>query len=165
MKKETFNPAYNDQQQVKACTGARSAKVAIVIGYIPAKEGGKFITSTDWRLKMPGGETAVMQFSIHPNYTSFVECIAGMRYEEECFGVSANPVGHHKPARVVIGEKMYHFEPGERLVIPVRKGDLFIATDCEVEVEDLDYERIYKVTVDKDTEYGFMDEKGRISRL
>jgi len=165
MKRERFNPAYNDPQQVKNCTGADVAKVAIVIGYVPTKDGGKLVTSTDWRLKMVGGETAVFQFSIHPNYTSFVECKAGANYEINQFGITNDPTGHHKPARVIIGDSVLHFEPEERLIVYPKKGEKFIATDCEVEVVDDRYERVYRVIIDDDTEYGVIDEKGRISRL
>ena len=162
---ENFNPVYNDPKQVKNCTGAVKAYVALVIGFVPTKDGGKYITSTRWRLTMPDGEEAVFQFSIHPNHTSFVECKAGVNYEINQFGVSNDPTGHHKHVRVIIGNREFPFEPEDKLIIPVKKGETFIATDCEVEVEDTKYEKFYHVLIDDDTEYGVMDEKGRISRI
>ena len=161
--KENFSPAYNSPEQVMRCTGAIEASVAIVVGYVPTKNGGgKFITSTDWRLKMRGGETGILQFSIHPNHSSFVECRARYEYGVTDYSIRKNLV--EQSATVVIGGKHWHFEPGEPLIISVKPGEVFIATDCEVVVEENLYERVYRVIETPETEYGVMKNDGSIVR-
>ncbi|MCQ2740513.1 MAG: hypothetical protein MJ210_00110 [Alphaproteobacteria bacterium] len=147
------------------CTGALEASVAIVIGYVPTKTGGgRFISSTDWRLKMGNGETGILQFSIHPNHSSFVECRAREIYSTDNYGEIKKDVVK-KRARVVIGDKFWVFEPGQPLIVPVLPGDVFIATDCEVEVDELNiFETVYRVKVTTETEFGEMKSDGSIVR-
>ena len=172
---ETFNPVYNNIEQVKKCTGfmlgeeMKDAKIAIVVGH----NGRNFVSSTDWRLTTLSGLKRIFPFSVRPQYPNFVECVAGAKYDVKNDGFSIIPDGRglypanaiKKSAIVIIGEQSYTFAPGEALKIYVKPGEKFIATDCDVTCEEQEKVRIYRIIPNEQTLYGKLDEKGSISQV
>jgi hypothetical protein len=172
---ETFNPVYNNVEQVKKCTcfmlceEMKDAKIAIVIGH----NGRNFISSTDWRLTTVSGLKRIFPFSVRPQYPNFVECVAGAKYDvkDSMFSIVPDGGGLYpantikKGAIVIIGEQSYNFAPGEALKIYVNSGEKFIATDCDVTCEEQEKVRIYRIIPNEQTLYGKLDEKGSISQV
>ena len=172
---ETFNPVYNNIEQVKKCTGfmlgeeMKDAKIAVVVGH----NGRNFVSSTDWRLTTASGMKRILPFSVRPQYPNFVECVAGAKYDVNKDGqFSITPDGRGlypqsviKSAIVIIGKQSYTFTPGEALKIYVNPGEKFIATDCEVVCEEQEKVRIYRIIANEQTLYGKLDEKGSISQV
>ena len=172
---ETFNPVYNNCEQVKRCTGFLAheemidAKIAIVVGH----NGRNFVSSTDWRLTTLSGLKRVLTFSARPQYPNFVECVAGAKYEviNGMFSIIPDGIGLYptnvikKSAIVIIGEQSYTFAPGEALKIYVKPCEKFIATDCDVTCEEQEKVRIYRIHPNEQTLYGKLDEKGSISQV
>lgn len=160
---ESFNPVYHSVEQVIRCTSTAKepvvdAQVAVVIGH----NGRDFVSSTDWRLTTKSGRKRIFPFSIRPQYPNFLECVAGVAYKRGKYSVITEE--DDKPAKVMIGEKVYEFAPGKALKIYAEPGHRFIATDCAVEYQETPCERIYRVVIDEDTLWGKLDEDGTISR-
>jgi len=172
---ETFNPVYNNVEQVKKCTGfmlgeeMKDAKIAIVIGH----NGRNFISSTDWRLTTVSGLKRIFPFSVRPQYPNFVECVAGAKYDvkDGMFSIVPDGGGLYpanvpvKKATVIIDKKTYSFAPGEALKIYVKPGEKFIATDCDVTCEEQEKVRIYRIIPNEQTLYGKLDKNGSISQV
>jgi len=172
---ETFNPVYNNIEQVKKCTGfmlgeeMSDAKIAIVIGH----NGRNFVSSTDWRLTTVSGLKRIFPFSIRPQYPNFVECVAGAKYEvkNDMFSIIPDGKGIYpsnvtvKRAIVTIEDQSFAFAPGEALKIYVKPGEKFIATDCDVTCEEQEKVRIYRIIPNEQTLYGKLDSKGSISQV
>lgn len=168
--KETFNPVYNNVEQVKKCAGfmlgeeVTNARIAIVIGH----NGRDFVSSTDWRLTTASGVKRILPFSIRPQYPNFVECVAGVEYtgQNSAFCVVPDKT-EAKRAMVFIGDDSYLFEPGAALKIYVSPESEFIATDCTVVCEENAEEniRIYRVMANEQTLYGRLDNQGYISQV
>ena len=170
MIKESFNPVYNNIEQVKNCASHMllgeavvEARVAIVIGH----NGRDFVSSTDWRLTTQSGTKRILPFSIRPQYPNFLECVAGVRYwgQNALFSVCPDADDNRHEAIVEICGKQYHYGFGEALKIYVNPGENFIATDCAVVCEELEKVRIYRVITNDNTLYGNLDENGRISQI
>ena len=167
--KETFNPVYNNAEQVKKCVSfmlgepIKDAKIAVVIGH----NGMNFISSTDWRLTTESGIKRILPFSVRPQYPNFLECVAGVSYSGQQGQFTVLPDKENPQGAIVIMDgKRYWFAPGEALKIYVEQGKKFIATDCQVLTEDgEDGVRIYRVETNEDTLYGRFDENGRICQV
>ena len=165
---ETFNPVYNNIEQVKRCASFMlneeviKAEIAIVVGH----NGRNFVSSTDWRLTTQTGNNRILPFSMRPQYPNFVEVLAGVKYEvtENGFQILPDAPSFKKSAKVVIGLEEYNFKPGKVLKIPVKLNNKFIATDCEVTVEETETERIYTIHTDYPAIFGFLNEKGSVSQ-
>lgn len=165
---ETFNPVYNNVEQVKRCAtfmlgeDVLKARIAIVIGH----NGRNFVSSTDWRLETISGNKRILPFSMRPQYPNFVEAVAGVKYEvtENGFQILPDTPLFKKSAKVVIWGEEYKFNPGEALKIYAQLNSRFIATDCPVTVEETEDERIYTVHAEYPTIYGFLNDKGSISQ-
>ena len=187
MIKENFNPVYNNVEQVKKCAAYMlgeevvDARIAIVIGH----NGRGFVSSTDWRLTTASGAHRIFPFSMRPQYPSFLECIAGVRYRYNNYRIIVQPdcpelpqgfnaFGHprsvaaalmrEKTAVVKISDKSYEFSGGKALKVYVEPNSKFIATDCLVKCEEHSRERVYEVITDENTLYGFLDQDGRITQ-
>jgi len=166
--KESFNPVYNDAEQVKKCAefwlGEEivEAKVAIVIGH----NGMNFVSSTDWRLTTARGTKRIWTFSVRPQYPNFLECVAGVSYSGEQGKFKVLPdEDEPRSAVVVMGNKRYDFAPGKALKIYVEPGNRFIATDCFVECHDNGMgPRVYYIIPQEETLYGKLDAQGKISQ-
>lgn len=164
---ETFNPVYNNVEQVKRCAAFMlgedvvQAQIALVIGH----NGRNFVSSTDWRLTTQSGHKRILPFSMRPQYPNFVEVVAGVKYEvtEDGFRILPDLPLLSKSAKVVIGDKAYDFKPGEALKIYAQTNNKFIATDCPVTVEEQENERVYTIHAEYSTVYGFLDKKGSVS--
>lgn len=175
MMMESFNPVYNNVEQVKKCVSfmlgeeVTDAKIAIVIGH----NGRNFVSSTDWRLTTSNGLKRILTFSPRPQYPNFVECVAGAKYEvkNDMFSIIPDGCGLYpkniitKSAIVCIGEQSYVFAPGEALKIYIKTGEKFIATDCDVTCEEQEKVRIYRIIPNEQTLYGKLDSKGSISQV
>ena len=168
--KETFNPVYNQIQQVKNCVSymlgevITEARIAIVIGH----NGRNFVSSTDWRLTTESGNKRILPFAIRPQYPNFVECVAGVAYgvlENGQFYVQPDNAESAKPAEVYMNGQTYNFNPQEALKIYVKPESIFIATDCLVECVETKDKRTYHIMTDQNTVLGQLDEKGRISQV
>ena len=165
---ETFNPVYNNIEQVKKCAAfmlgeeVTSARIAIVIGH----NGRNFISSTDWRLTTQSGYSRIMPFSMRPQYPNFVEVVAGVKYEvtENGFQILPDTPLFRKSAKVVLGMDEFRFKPGEALKIYVQPNSRFIATDCQVTVEEDDMMRTYTIHANYPVVFGFLNGKGSISQ-
>lgn len=165
---ETFNPVYNNIEQVKKCAAFMlgeevvEAHIAIVIGH----NGRNFISSTDWRLVTKSGNRRILPFSMRPQYPNFVEVVAGTKYEvtEEGFRILPDAPTLKKSAKIVVGSSEFTFKPGEALKIYAQPNDKFIATDCPVTVEENEKMRTYTIHVDSQVIFGFLNEKGSISQ-
>lgn len=187
MIKESFNPVYNNVEQVKDCATYMlgeeviDARIAIVIGH----NGRSFVSSTDWRLTTISGAHRILPFSMRPQYPSFLECVAGVRYsynnrritvEPDCadsvfgfdsFGIprgTAIRKMREKGAVVKINGESFTFVAGKTLKIYVEPDSKFIATDCVVKCQELAHERVYEVLPDEYTLYGFLDKEGKITQ-
>ena len=183
---ETFAPLYNSVEQVKECAffmiqeKIKEARVAIVIGH----NGKNFVSSTDWRLITESGVECVLPFSARPQYPTFVECVASVNYllkngkfcvmpdyvgkpfPHTAFGWSqsaAEQLIREKTAVVKIGDEIYHFKAGEKLIIYVEPDSRFIATDCAVKLKERGSIRIFEVVTDENTKYGLLNKAGVIS--
>ena len=164
---ETFNPVYNNVEQVKRCAAIMlgedviQAQIALVIGH----NGRNFVSSTDWRLTTQSGHKRILPFSMRPQYPNFVEVVAGVKYEvtENGFQILPDHLLFRKGAKVVIGGEEYDFNPGEALKLYVQPNNKFIATDCPVTVEEQENERVYTIHAEYSTVYGFLDKKGSVS--
>lgn len=166
--KETFNPVYNNAEQVKECVSflgepIKDARIALVIGH----NGLNFVSSTDWRLVTESGIRRIFTFSARPQYPNFLECVAGVSYSGQQGQFTVLPDKENPRGAVVVMEgKRYSFEPGEALKIYVDPREKFIATDCMVICEDDGiHPRVYRIITDEDTLYGRFDEKGRICQV
>lgn len=165
---ETFNPVYNNIEQVKKCAAFMlgeevvNARIAIVVGH----NGRDFVSSTDWRLTTQSGNKRILPFSMRPQYPNFVEVVAGVKYEvtENGFQILPDTPLFKKAAKVIMGLQEFVFRPGEALKIYVEPGRRFIATDCQVTVEEDDMMRIYTIHEDYPVVFGFLNGKGSISQ-
>ncbi|MBR1605922.1 MAG: hypothetical protein IJ660_07465 [Alphaproteobacteria bacterium] len=166
---ETFNPVYNQVQQVKDCVSYMlgepivEARIAIVIGH----NGRNFVSSTDWRLTTQSGNKRILPFAMRPQYPNFVECVAGVAYgvQNEQFYIQPDKLMFAKSAEVYINGQAYNFNPREALKIYVSPKSTFIATDCLVECVETKEKRIYHILTDDNTLFGQLDEKGKISQV
>ena len=156
---------YNNEDQVKKCVEhmlgekVREVRLALVIGH----NGTDFVSSTDWRVTMESGQEYILTSSMQPQYPNFLECKAGVSYEKGKYSIIT--AEDDKSAKVFIGGSIYCFRPGEALRIYVQPCERFIATDCAVECEETEQERTYRVITDENTQYGYLDDKGRISQV
>lgn len=166
---ETFNPIYNNVEQVKRCASFMlneeviKAEIAIVIGH----NGQNFVSSTDWRLTTQTGKKRILPFCIQTQYPNFVEVVAGVKYEVTKNGFQILPDAplFRKSAKIVVGLKEYLFEPGEALKIYVQPSSKFIATDRQVTVEEREMMRIYTIHTDYPIVLGYLNEKGSVSQI
>ena len=169
MIKENFNPVYNDVEQVRRCTTFMlgeevvEAKIALVIGH----NGRNFVSSTDWRLTTASGTHRILPFSVRPQYPNFLECVAGVSYENKNGQLYVVPddEGKRLGAVVEVLGKRYRFSAGEALKICADANTQFIATDCAVEYEVHENERVFRVIPDEQTIYGLFGADGKISQL
>lgn len=165
---ENFNPVYNDVEQVKRCATFMlneevvEAKIALVIGH----NGRSFVSSTDWRLTTASGAHRIMPFAMRPQYPNFLECVAGVSYENKNGQLHVVPDSDENRlnAVVMLQGKWYRFSAGEALKIYADVNSSFIATDCSVEYEEREDVRIFRVITDEHTVYGSFDNNGKISR-
>lgn len=168
MIKENFNPVYNKVKQVKDCASFMlgeevvDARIAIVIGH----NGRSFVSSTDWRLTTKSGAHRILPFSMRPQYPNFLECVAGVGYEYKLGQLHVLPDAPEKRLGAVIelAGKRYTFESGKALIIYVQPDSKFIATDCAVEYEERQNERVFRIIENENTLYGVLDSEGRISQ-
>lgn len=167
--RETFNPVYNNVEQVKNCASHMlgekviDAKIAVIIGH----NGMNFVSSTDWRLVTETGIKRILPFSVRPQYPNFLECVAGVSYtgQRARFTVQPDDFATARGAIIILGEKTYSFSPGQALKIYVEPGSRFIASDCSVECEDNgEGPRVYRIIPSEDTAYACLDERGILSR-
>ena len=166
---ENFNPVYNDVEQVKRCATFMlneevvEAKIALVIGH----NGRSFVSSTDWRLTTASGAHRIMPFAMRPQYPNFLECVAGVSYENKRGQLYVTPDGEANKLNAVVEllGKKYRFFAGEALKIYADRDTQFIATDCVVEYEERPNERIFRVIPDDHTIFGLFDSNGRVSRI
>ena len=167
--KETFNPVYNDVNQVEKCATFMlneevvEAKIALVIGH----NGRNFVSSTDWRLTTASGAHRILPFSVRPQYPNFLECVAGVSYENRQGQLHVVPdeESNRLNAVVEVLGKQYVFSAGEALKIYAVSNSQFIATDCAVEYEERDNVRIFRVITDEQTIYGLFGADGKISQI
>lgn len=179
MKKEFFNPIYNETAQVKRCVESmlREPVASVELGIVIGFNGQEFVTSTDWRVTTESGLKQILPFTIQTQYPSFLECKAGTLYTLFEGNILVLPDGKdvkeaqvvetakpRKSAVVIIDDESYRFEPGEDILIKVNPEKQFLATDCFVECEEQPDCRIYKVKTD-DATYGIVEnEKISIAR-
>lgn len=167
--KETFNPVYNQVQQVKDCVSymlgepVEEARIAIVVGH----NGRNFVSSTDWRLTTKSGNKRILPFTMRPQYPNFVECVAGVEYgvHGEQFFIQPDKLLFAKSAEIFLNGKTYKFKPREALKIYVEPENTFIATDCLVECTEMKDKRVYRILTDENTLLGKLDKDGRISQV
>ena len=168
---ETFNPVYNDAGQVIRCVQTmiaepvEKAEITLFIGH----NGKDFVSSTDWLLTMQSGRKRILTTSVRPQYPNFVELMAGAAYsvdERGFFEIKADPVGAEKKAVILLPDgTRKEIEPRNpvRMIIPPESK--FIATDCHVICKEFEQVRIYELRADKDTQFGYVDDKQHISSL
>ena len=65
---------------------------------------------------------------------------------------------------VKIGEKTYHFKPGEALKVYVEPNSRFVATACNVVCTETQNERIFELVTDEETKWGFLNATGDVSQ-
>lgn len=166
---ETFNPVYNQVQQVKDCVSYMlgepiiEAKIAIVVGH----NGRNFVSSTDWRLTTDSGNKRILPFTMRPQYPNFVECVAGVEYgvKNELFYIQPDDLTSAKSAEVHLNSQVYKFNPREALKIYIESESTFVATDCLVECIEMETKRVYRILTDENTLVGKLDKNGRISQV
>ena len=168
---ETFNPVYNDAEQVIRCAQAmisepvEKAEITLFIGH----NGKDFVSSTDWLLTMQSGRKRILTTSVRPQYPNFVEIMSGAAYsvdERGFFEIKADPVGAEKKAVILLPDgTRKEIKPWKPLRITIPPKSNFIATDCHVICHEYNKERVYEVCIDQDTLYGYVDDKQHISSL